>query len=159
MATQRPSVDVITGLIKANIPSRIAFKTASYVDSRTILDRNGSEQLLGWGDMLYLPTGSFAPTRVQGCFLSDEEVNRIVTHVRDANPSTYDPDILEKLEQIANGANNDAPGADMIGGTADMGGSDGSLFEQAVDRRRADFHQYPAAEAEDRVCPGRPADG
>ena len=138
VATQRPSVDVITGLIKANIPSRIAFKTASYVDSRTILDRNGSEQLLGWGDMLYLPTGSFAPTRVQGCFLSDEEVNRIVTHVRDANPSTYDPDILEKLEQIENGANNDAPGADMIGGTADMGGSDGSLFEQAVEYAIAD---------------------
>ena len=138
VATQRPSVDVITGLIKANIPSRIAFKTASYVDSRTILDRNGAEQLLGWGDMLYLPTGSFAPTRVQGCFLSDEEVNRIVTHVRDANPSTYDPDILEKLEQIENGANNDSTGADMIGGTADMGGSDGSLFEQAVEYAIAD---------------------
>lgn len=99
VATQRPSVDVITGLIKANIPSRIAFKTASSVDSRTILDRNGSEQLLGWGDMLYLPTGAFAPTRVQGCFLSDEEVNRIVKHVRDANPSTYDPDILEKWKR------------------------------------------------------------
>ena len=101
VATQRPSVDVITGLIKANIPSRIAFKTAQSVDSRTILDRNGSEQLLGWGDMLYLPTGAFAPTRVQGCFLSDEEVNRIVKHVRDANPSTYDPDILEKMEEMA----------------------------------------------------------
>ena len=138
VATQRPSVDVITGLIKANIPSRIAFKTASYVDSRTILDRNGSEQLLGWGDMLYLPTGSFAPTRVQGCFLSDEEVNRIVTHVRDANPSTYDPDILEKLEQIENGANSEGTGADMIGGTGDMGGSDGSLFEQAVEYAIAD---------------------
>ena len=138
VATQRPSVDVITGLIKANIPSRIAFKTASYVDSRTILDRNGSEQLLGWGDMLYLPTGSFAPTRVQGCFLSDEEVNRIVTHVRDANPSTYDPDILEKLEQIQNGTNTEGTGADMIGGTADMGGNDSSLFEQAVEYAIAD---------------------
>ena len=131
VATQRPSVDVITGLIKANIPSRIAFKTASYVDSRTILDRNGSEQLLGWGDMLYLPTGSFAPTRVQGCFLSDEEVNRIVKHVKDANPSTYDPDILEKLEEIAGGGGAEASGADMVGG--DMGGGDGSLFEQAVE--------------------------
>ncbi len=133
VATQRPSVDVITGLIKANIPSRIAFKTASQVDSRTILDRNGSEQLLGWGDMLYLPTGSFAPTRVQGCFLSDEEVNRIVKHVRDANPSTYDPDILEKLEQIANGSAGDMSGADMIGGTGEVGGVDGGLFEQAVE--------------------------
>ena len=131
VATQRPSVDVITGLIKANIPSRIAFKTASYVDSRTILDRNGSEQLLGWGDMLYLPTGAFAPLRVQGCFLSDEEVNRIVKHVRDANPSTYDPDILEKVEKIASGGSEESTGADMIGG--DMGGGDGSLFEQAVE--------------------------
>ena len=131
VATQRPSVDVITGLIKANIPSRIAFKTASYVDSRTILDRNGSEQLLGWGDMLYLPTGAFAPTRVQGCYLSDEEVNRIVKHVRDANPSTYDPNILEKVEEIASGGATENTGADMIGG--EMGGGDGSLFEQAVE--------------------------
>ena len=94
-------MDVITGLIKANIPSRIAFKTASSVDSRTILDHNGSEELLGMGDMLYLPTGSFAPTRVQGCFLSDEEVNRIADHVRQANPSTYDPNVLDKLEQLS----------------------------------------------------------
>ena len=136
VATQRPSVDVITGLIKANIPSRIAFKTASSVDSRTIIDRNGSEQLLGWGDMLYLPTGSFAPTRVQGCFLSDEEVNRIVKHVRDANPSTYDPDILEKVEEIAGGGPAEGTGADMIGG--EIGGGDGSLFEQAVEFAIAD---------------------
>ncbi len=138
VATQRPSVDVITGLIKANIPSRIAFKTASYVDSRTILDRNGSEQLLGWGDMLYLPTGSFAPTRVQGCFLSDEEVNRIVTHVREANPSTYDPNILEKVEEIASGGSSEGTGADMMTGNGDMGGGDGSLFEQAVEFAIAD---------------------
>ena len=136
VATQRPSVDVITGLIKANIPSRIAFKTASSVDSRTILDRNGSEQLLGWGDMLYLPTGAFAPTRVQGCFLSDEEVNRIVKHVREANPSTYDPDILEKMEEIASGGSNESTGADMIAG--EMGGNDGGLFEQAVEYAIAD---------------------
>ena len=137
VATQRPSVDVITGLIKANIPSRIAFKTASYVDSRTILDRNGAEQLLGWGDMLYLPTGSFAPTRVQGCFLSDEEVNNIVTHVRNANPSTYDPDILEKLDQIASGST-EGGGADIIINSSDMSGGDGGLFEQAVEFAIAD---------------------
>ena len=136
VATQRPSVDVITGLIKANIPSRIAFKTTSSVDSRTILDRNGSEQLLGWGDMLYLPTGAFAPTRVQGCFLSDEEVNRIVAHVRAANPSTYDPDILEKMEAIASGGSNESTGADMIAG--EMTGGDGGLFEQAVEYAIAD---------------------
>ncbi len=131
VATQRPSVDVITGLIKANIPSRIAFKTASSVDSRTILDRNGSEQLLGWGDMLYAPTGSFAPTRVQGCFLSDEEVNRIAKHVKDANPSTYDPDILEKLDALANGG--EGGNADIIINSSDMSGGDGGLFEQAVE--------------------------
>ena len=131
VATQRPSVDVITGLIKANIPSRIAFKTASSVDSRTILDHNGAEQLLGWGDMLYAPTGSFAPTRVQGCFLSDEEVNRIAKHVKDANPSTYDPDILEKLDELANGG--ETGGADIIINSSDMSGGDGGLFEQAVE--------------------------
>ena len=131
VATQRPSVDVITGLIKANIPSRIAFKTASSVDSRTILDHNGAEQLLGWGDMLYAPTGSFAPTRVQGCFLSDEEVNRIAKHVKEANPSTYDPDILERLDQIANGG--ETGNADIIINSSDMSGGDGGLFEQAVE--------------------------
>ena len=131
VATQRPSVDVITGLIKANIPSRIAFKTASSVDSRTILDHNGAEQLLGWGDMLYAPTGSFAPTRVQGCFLSDEEVNRIAKHVKEANPSTYDPDILERLDQIANGG--ETGSADIIINSSDMSGGDGGLFEQAVE--------------------------
>ena len=131
VATQRPSVDVITGLIKANIPSRIAFKTASSVDSRTILDHNGAEQLLGWGDMLYAPTGSFAPTRVQGCFLSDEEVNRIAKHVKEANPSTYDPDILDRLDQIANGG--ETGSADIIINSSDMSGGDGGLFEQAVE--------------------------
>ncbi len=136
VATQRPSVDVITGLIKANIPSRIAFKTAGYVDSRTILDRNGAEQLLGWGDMLYAPTGSFTPTRVQGCFLSDDEVNRIVDHVRSANPSTYDPDILEKMDEIAGGG--EVGGADIIINSSDASGGDGGLFEQAVEFAIAD---------------------
>ena len=137
VATQRPSVDVITGLIKANIPSRIAFKTASYVDSRTILDRNGSEQLLGWGDMLYLPTGSFAPTRIQGCFLSDEEVNRIADHVRQANPSQYDPNVLDKLEQLEKGAE-ETPSMDMVGGPADNAAADADLFAQAVEFAIAD---------------------
>ena len=138
VATQRPSVDVITGLIKANIPSRIAFKTASYVDSRTILDRNGSEQLLGWGDMLYLPTGSFAPTRIQGCFLSDDEVNRIADHVRQANPCVYDPNVLDKLEQLSKGQE-DGPGMDIVGGdVADNGSGDADLFAQAVEFAIAD---------------------
>ena len=137
VATQRPSVDVITGLIKANIPSRIAFKTASYVDSRTILDRNGSEQLLGWGDMLYLPTGSFAPTRIQGCFLSDDEVNRIADHVRANNPCSYDPDILDRVKQLESGGE-DAPGMDVIGGIQDAADNDKDLFEQAVEYAIAD---------------------
>ena len=132
VATQRPSVDVITGLIKANIPSRIAFKTASYVDSRTILDRNGSEQLLGWGDMLYLPTGSFAPTRIQGCFVSDAEVQAVTDEVRRANPATYDPDVLNKLEEL--GQEKEAPQTmDTIGGMPDNSDADSDLFEQCVE--------------------------
>ena len=107
------------------------------MDSRTILDRNGSEQLLGNGDMLYLPTGSFAPTRIQGCFLSDEEVNRIADHVRQANPSTYDPNVLDKLEQLSRGTD-EAPAMDMIGGAPDAGSGDAELFERAVEIAIAD---------------------
>ncbi|MDO5434996.1 MAG: DNA translocase FtsK, partial [Clostridia bacterium] len=136
VATQRPSVDVITGLIKANIPSRIAFKTASSVDSRTILDRNGSESLLGNGDMLYLPTGAFAPTRIQGCYLSDGEVNRTVQQVRENNPSTYDPNILEKLEEMTQEKIEPAP--DVLTGTAESTDSDRDLFDKSVEMAIAD---------------------
>jgi S-DNA-T family DNA segregation ATPase FtsK/SpoIIIE len=79
LATQRPSVDVITGLIKANIPTRISFQVSSKIDSRTILDQGGAEQLLGHGDMLYLPPGTALPVRVHGAFVSDEEVHRVVS--------------------------------------------------------------------------------
>src|SRR5436189_3702590 len=82
LATQRPSVDVITGLIKANIPSRIAFQVSSKIDSRTILDQSGAEALLGAGDMLYLPPGTAMPERVHGAFVSDEEVHRVVEHLK-----------------------------------------------------------------------------
>ncbi len=135
VATQRPSTDVITGLIKANIPSRIAFKVSSNVDSRTILDRIGAEQLLGYGDMLYLPTGEFTATRVQGCFLSDNEVNRITDHIRETCPADYDPAVLEELERLQaesdkeNGGSSlpDMPAAD------DYVGGDGSLLTQCIE--------------------------
>ena len=98
IATQRPSVDVITGLIKANIPSRIAFAVSSQVDSRTILDTVGAEKLLGKGDMLYFPSGEPKPSRVQGTFVSDEEVEKIVDFVKSNGTATYSEDILESIE-------------------------------------------------------------
>ena len=98
IATQRPSVDVITGIIKANIPSRIAFAVSSQVDSRTILDQVGAEKLLGKGDMLYYPTGAAKPTRIQGAFVSDEEVEKIVSFVKTNGEATYNEDILDSIE-------------------------------------------------------------
>ncbi len=82
IATQRPSVDVVTGVIKANFPSRIAFRVASKVDSRTILDRSGAESLLGKGDMLFMPVGASEPNRIQGCYVSTEEVERTVEYLQ-----------------------------------------------------------------------------
>lgn len=98
IATQRPSVDVITGLIKANVPSRIAFAVSSQVDSRTILDSVGAEKLLGKGDMLYFPSGAPKPSRVQGAFVTDEEVEKIVDFVKSNGTATYSEDILESIE-------------------------------------------------------------
>lgn len=98
IATQRPSVDVITGLIKANVPSRIAFAVSSQIDSRTILDSVGAEKLLGKGDMLFFPAGAPKPSRVQGAFVSDEEVEKIVDFVKSNGTATYSEDILETIE-------------------------------------------------------------
>lgn len=98
IATQRPSVDVITGLIKANIPSRIAFAVSSQIDSRTILDMTGAEKLLGKGDMLYYPTGVPKPTRVQGTFVSDKEVEKIVDFLKKDGETVYNEDIIESIE-------------------------------------------------------------
>lgn len=98
IATQRPSVDVITGLIKANVPSRIAFAVSSQVDSRTILDQVGAEKLLGKGDMLYFPSGASKPTRVQGCFVDDSEVEKIVDFVKANGEAKYSEDIIESIE-------------------------------------------------------------
>ena len=100
IATQRPSVNVITGVIKANIPSRIAFAVSSQIDSRTILDGSGAEKLLGKGDMLYAPQGAGKPTRVQGCFVSDDEVQEIVNYIKEQSKEThqYDQEIIEQIE-------------------------------------------------------------
>ena len=99
IATQRPSVDVITGLIKANIPSRIAFAVSSQVDSRTILDQVGAEKLLGKGDMLFFPTGAPKPVRIQGAFISDKEVEKLVNFVKANGETTYRDDITEYIEK------------------------------------------------------------
>lgn len=99
VATQRPSVDVITGLIKANIPSRISFAVSSQVDSRTILDMGGAEKLLGKGDMLFYPVGESKPLRVQGAFVSDKEVEKMVNHIKAQVPPSYDDEIIKNLEQ------------------------------------------------------------
>ena len=98
VATQRPTVDVITGLIKANVPSRIAFAVSSSIDSRTILDQNGAEKLLGRGDMFYFPTGASAPIRVQGCFLSDVETERVVGYIAQHSHVDFDPNVIEAME-------------------------------------------------------------
>ncbi|MDD5364761.1 MAG: DNA translocase FtsK 4TM domain-containing protein [Gallionellaceae bacterium] len=99
LATQRPSVDVITGLIKANIPTRIAFQVSSRIDSRTILDQQGAESLLGQGDMLYLPPGHGVPTRVHGAFVSDDEVHRVTTWLKEMGPPNYVEAVLATPEE------------------------------------------------------------
>jgi S-DNA-T family DNA segregation ATPase FtsK/SpoIIIE len=105
IATQRPSVDVITGVIKANIPSRISFAVSSYVDSKTILDQGGAEKLLGKGDMLYSPMGARKPKRIQGAFISEEEVEAIVSHIKVKEAEVeYDEAIIEHIEKGASGA-------------------------------------------------------
>ena len=125
LATQRPSVDVITGLIKANIPTRIAFQVSSKIDSRTILDQMGAEALLGQGDMLYLAPGTGYPTRVHGAFVSDDEVHRVVEHLKATGAPEYVEDIL------AGSAGDDEEG----GGEGGEGGDAESdpLYDQAVD--------------------------
>ena len=101
VATQRPSVDVVTGLIKANIPSRIALTVSTAVDSRTIIDTVGADKLLGQGDMLFAPVGSNKPVRVQGCYVSDEEISSIVEFVKKTKSMDYDADVIEEIERNA----------------------------------------------------------
>ncbi|RNF31439.1 cell division protein FtsK [Massilia aurea] len=124
LATQRPSVDVITGLIKANIPTRIAFQVSSKIDSRTILDQMGAETLLGMGDMLYMPPGTGLPVRVHGAFVSDEEVHRVVKHLQEQGAPNY-------IEGILEGGTLDEGGAD--GAVAGEGGGESdAMYDQAV---------------------------
>ena len=123
LATQRPSVDVITGLIKANIPSRIAFQVSSRVDSRTILDQQGAEALLGHGDMLYLPAGTGHPQRLHGAFVDDHEVHKVVASLRKAGEPSYRQDILE--------GPSDGQGA-LPGESGNAGGEGDELYDQAV---------------------------
>lgn len=98
IATQRPSVDVITGLIKANIPSRIAFAVSSHIDSRTILDSSGADKLLGRGDMLFKPVGATKPIRIQCAYIDDKEVERVVEFIKGESPARYDEDVIEKID-------------------------------------------------------------
>ncbi|WP_444657925.1 DNA translocase FtsK 4TM domain-containing protein [Caproiciproducens sp. R2] len=118
IATQRPSVDVITGIIKANIPSRIAFSVSSQVDSRTILDMGGAEKLLGRGDMLFSPVGSQKPTRIQGCFVSDSEIESVVNFVKKSQEAGYDKNIAEEIEKNAV-AEKDSGGGGGVNGDTD----------------------------------------
>ncbi len=127
LATQRPSVDVITGLIKANIPTRMAFQVSSKIDSRTILDQQGAESLLGMGDMLYLPPGSGLPVRVHGAFVSDEEVHRVVDKLKEAGEPAYIEGILEG--GVA--GDGDESTAGSSGGSSD--GESDPLYDQAVE--------------------------
>ncbi len=135
IGTQRPSADVITGLIKSNIPSRIAFTVKSQMDSRVILDTGGAEKLVGRGDMLYAPIGAPKPQRVQGTFVSDEEVERVVDFVRDNNaPVTYDSDFENLIEMEAAKCNGGGSDNDRSGGGDFKGGSgddDPKLFDAA----------------------------
>jgi S-DNA-T family DNA segregation ATPase FtsK/SpoIIIE len=128
LATQRPSVDVITGLIKANIPTRIAFQVSAKVDSRTILDQSGAESLLGHGDMLYLPPGTSIPTRVHGAFVSDQEVHRVVAGLKSAAPPVYIDEILEGPRNAIPGFPDDE--AEGEGGPEDAEAD--PLYDEAV---------------------------
>jgi S-DNA-T family DNA segregation ATPase FtsK/SpoIIIE len=124
LATQRPSVDVITGLIKANIPTRLSFQVSSKIDSRTILDQMGAEALLGMGDMLYMPSGTGFPIRVHGAFVSDEEVHRVVAYLKEQGQPNYIDGVLE-------GGTVDGDGDSL--GEGDAAGEKDPMYDQAVE--------------------------
>ncbi len=126
LATQRPSVDVITGLIKANIPTRLSFQVSSKIDSRTILDQMGAEALLGMGDMLYMPSGTGFPIRVHGAFVSDDEVHRVVAYLKEQGEPNYIDGVLE-------GGVVDGEGGDLGGDLSEAGGDKDPMYDQAVE--------------------------
>lgn len=128
VATQRPSADVITGIMKANIPSRIAFAVASQIESRIILDTTGAEKLIGKGDMLYGPLGEGKPTRVQGCFISSDEIEAVITRIKETSTAEYNEEILEHIER-------QAEQAESKGGASggDAGDDEDELIEEAID--------------------------
>lgn len=130
VATQRPSVDVITGLIKANIPSRIAFAVSSQIDSRTILDASGAEKLLGNGDMLFLPVGASKPVRVQGTFVTDEEIGAVLSFIKSTSSTQYDEEMIAEMERRAVAEKGSKKGGDEDG---ESGGALDPMFEQAVE--------------------------
>lgn len=131
VATQRPSADVITGIMKANIPSRIAFAVASQIESRIILDTTGAEKLIGKGDMLYAPLGEGKPTRVQGCFISNEEIEAVIARIKETSTAEYSEEILEHIEQQAEQVGNNKGGGSS--GTNDLGDDEDELIEEAIE--------------------------
>ena len=137
VATQRPSVDVVTGVIKNNIPTRIAFSVSSQTDSRTIIDMGGAERLLGKGDMLYCPFGANKPTRIQGCFVSEEEVERVVDFVKNGQSSDYDEEISEEIERMAAQGSKDKSSRSDDSSTGDRDPMIYQAIECVIDAGRA----------------------
>lgn len=134
IATQRPSVDVITGTIKSNIPSRIAFAVSNGVDSRTILDSYGAEKLLGKGDMLYAPQGASVPTRGQGAFVTDQEVEEVTNFLKRTYPTKYDEEVMRQIDSVAQGGSEvSSGGAGASSGSDDSDNEFEALVERAMD--------------------------
>ncbi len=141
IATQRPSTDVITGLMKANIPSRIAFAVASSLESRIILDQVGAEKLVGKGDMLFAPLGIGKPMRIQGCLVTEEEVSNVISFIKENSSANYDEDILAEVEQNAKNAGKGGKGASAMNvAFPDLNGGDTAA-------------ESPAEEAGDELLP------
>ncbi|NMA50459.1 MAG: DNA translocase FtsK [Mollicutes bacterium] len=136
VATQRPSTDIITGVIKNNIPSRIAFSVSSQIDSRTILDQGGAEKLLGKGDMLFAPMGENVPIRIQGCFISDNDINKIISYTQTQGSANYNTDYAEEIHTSSAGVSNDsAPEDPMYDEIVDFAVDTGKISASLIQRR------------------------